>query len=152
MAILNNESGKYAANIVQTATDPQMDPEFKRIYNNFAKRIIWIDDEVVPGSMQMNTSWYHSVPERDPIFEEHVHDDQDELIGFFGTDPENPYELGAKIEFTIDGEAHLLTRSSIIFVPAGVPHNPMRILEVERPVFHFSVVRGGIYDGEQVYK
>ncbi len=152
MAILNNESGKYAANFVQVSPGPGMDPEFKAIYDRFAKRVIWMDGDVVPGAFQMNTAWYSAVPERDPIFTEHCHDDSDELIGFFSSDPANPYDLGAEIEYSIDGEAHLLTRSTMIFVPAGIPHNPMRILKVDRPVFHFSVVTKSKYESESVYK
>lgn len=153
MAILNNESGKYAANIVQDATGaPVLDPAFKPIYDGFSKRICWIDGQVVPGAFQMNTAWYHSVPERDPIFNEHVHDDCDELIGFIGSNPDDPTDLGGEIEFTIDGEAHLLTKSTIIFAPAGLKHNPMRILRVDRPIFHFSVVTNSMYDGTATYR
>ncbi len=152
MAILNNESGKYAANFVQVSPGPGMDPEFKAIYDKFAKRIIWMDGEVCPGAFQMNTAWYSAVPERDPIFTEHVHDDCDELIGFFSSDPENPYDLGGEIEYTVGGEAHLLTKSTMIFVPANLPHNPMRILKVDRPIFHFSVVTKTKYESESVYK
>ena len=152
MAILNNESGKYAANFVQVSPGPGMDPDFKAIYDKFAKRIIWMDGEVCPGAFQMNTAWYSAVPERDPIFTEHVHDDCDELIGFFSSDPDNPYDLGGEIEYTVGGEAHLLTKSTMIFVPANLPHNPMRILRVDRPIFHFSVVTKTNYEAESVYK
>ena len=112
MAILNNESGKYAGNFVQMSPGPAMDPQFKAIYDKFAKRIIWMDGGVCPGAFQMNTAWYFNVPERDPIFEEHCHSDTSELVGFFSGDKDNPYDLGGKIEFTIDGEAHLLTKST----------------------------------------
>lgn len=152
MVILNNESGKYARNIVQTPISPAMDPEFKAIYEKFAHRIVWIDGERVPGAFQMNTAWYSAVPERDPIFMEHVHEDADELIGFFGSDPDDPSNLNGEIEFAIDGEKHLLTKSSIIFAPAGVVHNPMRILRVDKPIFHFSVVTSRMYDGEATYR
>lgn len=153
MAILNNESGKYAANIVQDALGaPTMPDDFKVIYDKFSHRIAWIDGNVVPGAFQMNTAWYAAVPERDPIFMEHVHEDADELIGFFGSDPSNPNDLGGEIEFTIGGEAHLLTKSTIIFAPAGVAHNPMRILRVDRPIFHFSVVTTHMYDGTGTYR
>lgn len=153
MAILNNESGKYAANIVQDAHGaPTMDAAFKVIYDKFSHRIVWVDGNVVPGAFQMNTAWYDAVPDRDPIYFEHVHDDADELIGFIGSDPSNPTDLGGEIEFTIDGEPHLLTKSSIIFAPAGLPHNPMRILRVDRPIFHFSVVTSNLYDGSGTYK
>ena len=153
MAILNNESGKYAANIVQDAAGaPVMEPSFKAIYDKFAERICWIDGNVTPGAFQMNTAWYSAVPERDPIFAEHCHDDSDELIGFIGSNPDDPSDLGGEIEFTIDGEAHLLTRSSIIFAPASVPHNPMRILRVDRPILHFSIVTTATYDGSNTYR
>ena len=117
----------------------------KEIYNNFAKRILWIDDNVVPGAFQMNTSWYKSVPEVDPVFEEHAHE-ASEIIGFFGTDSENPYELNAEIEIIFDGEAHTINSSSLIFVPSNLPH-ALRILKVDKPIFHFSIVSEGTYNG-----
>lgn len=152
MAIRNNKSGKYAAHFVQHSPGPDMDPDFRKIYDKFARRILWMDGEVVPGAFQMNTAWYSAVPERDPIFAEHVHDDADELIGFFSSDPNDPYNLGGEIEYTIDGEAHLLTKTTMIFVPAHIRHNPMRILRVDRPIFHFSVVTKTSYESESVYR
>ena len=153
MAIINNDSGTYAANIVQDAAGaPAMDPAFKQLYDKFAQRICWIDGNTTPGAFQMNTAWYSAVPDRDPIFEEHCHDDCDELIGFLGSNPDDPTDLGGEIEFTIGGEAHLLTKSSIIFAPAGTPHNPMRILRVDRPILHFSVITKSIYDGANTYR
>ena len=152
MVYENNNGGKYAKYFLQTLQNPPMDAEFKKIYEKFAHRILWIDGSLVPGAFQMNTAWYCKVPERDPIFTEHVHADTSELIGFFSSDESDPYDLGGKIEFSIEGEPHLLTRSTMIYVPAGLKHNPMRILEVKRPIFHFSVVMQDHYDGEAVYK
>ena len=152
MVYENNNGGKYAQYFLQTLQNPPMDAEFKKIYEKFAHRILWIDGSLVPGAFQMNTAWYCKVPERDPIFTEHVHADTSELIGFFSSDESNPYDLGGKIEFSIEGEPHLLTRSTMIYVPAGLKHNPMRILEVNRPIFHFSVVMSGEYDGSGTYR
>ena len=147
MAILNNESGKYAANFVQDAAGaPVMDEAFKTLYDKFAQRICWIDGKVVPGAFQMNTAWYYAVPEKDPVFEEHEHE-YDELIGFFGSNPDDPYDLGAEIEVTLEGERHILTRTSLIFCPAGMRHMPLSIKRVDRPVFHFSIVVGPEYNG-----
>jgi hypothetical protein len=120
------------------------------MYKKFAKRVLWIDDNVVPGAFQMNTAWYCSVPPRDPLFEEHVHE-YDELIGFFGGDHENPNDLGAEIEVTINGETHVIDRSSLIFIPAGMKHMPLRLTRVDRPIFHFSVVMSPEYSGETAY-
>jgi hypothetical protein len=121
-------------------------PEYQAMYKKFSKRILWIDNNVVPGSFQMNTAWYHDIPEKNPVFEEHVHE-YDELIGFFGSNPEDPYDLGAELEVTIDGETHILTRTSLIFCPAGMKHMPLKFNRIDRPIFHFSVVVGPEYNG-----
>ncbi len=142
-------TGKY---IVQELKDPDMGtPEFQAMYKKFANRILWVDSNVVEGAFQMNTAWYFDIPEKDPVFDEHVHD-YDEMIGFYGSNPDNPYDLGAEMEVAIDGEMHTLTRTSMIFLPAGLPHMPLRIKRVARPVFHFSVVLNPEYTGDGAYK
>ena len=138
--------------IVQELKDPNMGtPEFQAMYKKFANRILWIDNNVVDGAFQMNTAWYFDVPEKDPVFDEHVHE-YDELIGFYGSNPDDPYDLGADMEVTIDGDVHKLTRTSMIFLPANIPHMPLRILKVDRPVFHFSIVLNPEYTGGGAYK
>jgi len=124
--------------------------DIKEMYQLFAKRILWIDGNEAPGAFQMNTAWYKHAQPRDPLFEEHVHS-YDELIGFFGSDPEDPYNLHAVIELWLDGEMHRIDRTSMIFVPGGMKHNPLRLLEVDRPIFHFSVVNSPEYSGETAY-
>lgn len=142
-----NTEGRMGKYILQELHDPNMGtPAFQEMYRKFSRRILWIDDNVVPGAFQMNTAWYYAVPEKDPVFEEHVHE-YDELIGFFGSNPEDPYDLGAEIEVTLDGETHVLTKTSLIFCPAGMKHMPLSIKRVDRPMFHFSVVMGPQYNG-----
>lgn len=149
MAYLNNDNGgKYAGHIVQTADHaPAMPEAFAEMYRKFATRICWMDGDVVPGAFQMNTAWYTQVPEDEEFqFARHQHDDADELIGYFGSDPENPEDLGAVIEVGVGDETFTLTKSSIIFLPAGLAHGPIKLLSVDRPVFHFSVVTKSQYD------
>ena len=135
-----NDEGEYGKYIIQELHDPQIGTsEFREMYKRFSKRILWVDDEVCPGAFQMNTAWYFAVPEKDPVFEEHAHD-SDELIGFIGSDPDDPYDLNGEIMVTLDGEEHLLTKTSIIFCPAGMPHMRVSIRRVDKPIFHFSVV------------
>jgi len=149
----NNKGGEFGKYFVQELQEPANmgTPEFREIYKKFANRILWIDSNVCPGAFQMNTAWYFAVPERDPIFDTHVHD-YSELIGFYGSDPGDPYNLNGVIEFSVGGEAHRLTKSTLIFLPGGVEHNPMRIKEVDKPIFHFSVVMNPQYDGSATYK
>ena len=51
MAYDNNNGGKYGKYFVQCSPGPGMDPEFKKIYDKFAHRILWMDGTVVPGAL-----------------------------------------------------------------------------------------------------
>lgn len=140
------QSSKYGHLILsELRYEPDMAPDFREIYRRFAERVLWIDGNLVPGAFQMNVSWYKEVPALDPIFAEHSHASA-EIIGFFGSDPENPRELHGEVRVIFDGEEHTLTRSSLIFLPPNLPH-AIRILRVDRPIFHFSVVTESEYNG-----
>ena len=139
-------AGKYGHLILsELRYEPEMSLDFRRIYERFAKRVLWIDGDLVPGAFQMNVSWYHRVPELDPVFAQHRHAAA-EIIGFFGSDPEDPYDLHGEIRIDLDGEEHTLTRSSLIFLPPELPH-AIHICRVDRPIFHFSVVTEAQYNG-----
>jgi hypothetical protein len=77
-------------------------------------------------------------------FTSHTHD-YDEVIGFFGTDPENWQELGGEVELWLDGEKRMLSRSFLIFVPKGMAHCPMIMRAVNKPIFHFTTGPGSMY-------
>jgi len=53
-----------------------------------------------------------------------VHD-SDEIIGFFGSDSEKPEELNGEVEIWLGDEKHVIERSTMIFVPAGLVHCPL---------------------------
>ena len=136
--VMNNE-GKYGKYIVQDLKEPgHITDAFRAEYVKFARRILYMDTNVFPGAFQMNTSWYHGLTPKDELHGEHTHDFP-ELLGFYGSDYENPNELYAEIEFDIEGERHLLTKSTMIFMPPDVKHLPLAIVKIERPVFHFSI-------------
>lgn len=48
--------------------------------------------------------------------------------------------------FALDSEEHLLTKTSIIFCPAGMLHMRISIRRMDKPIFHFSVVTAMKYD------
>jgi hypothetical protein len=58
-----------------------------------------------------------------------------ELFVHLGTDPEHPYDLGAEVEMCVgpEMEKHIITRSTIMCLPANFVHGPWRILKVTRP-------------------
>jgi hypothetical protein len=67
----------------------------------------------------------------------HKHD-YEEIFLFLGTDPKNPRDLGAEIEFWVgwgeDREKIVFNTSSSIYIPPGVVHFPQIWRNVKRPV------------------
>ena len=142
-----NTEGLYGGQIVQELAEQfTVESPFNELYKKWGNRVLFMDGNVVPGAFQMNVSWYVKAPDLYPLpfHEEHVHD-YDELVGFIGSDPENKQDLGGVIEIGINGETHRLTKSSIIFMPAGMKHLPLAILELHRPILHFSVSMNPTY-------
>lgn len=134
--------GKYIVNELKTT---RFSPEFAAKYAKWATRILWMDEKVVDGAFQMNCAWYMRVPTEDmPSNHAHTHESS-EIIGFFGSNPQEPYDLGGEIELWIDDEQHMITRSSLVFVPSGLKHCPLIVRRVDRPIFHFSTLTEGQY-------
>jgi hypothetical protein len=65
--------------------------------------------------------------------------DCNQVIAFVGADPENPFSLAGEMTIWVDGEKSILNKSSLIFVPAGVPFGPVQINHIEHPVFYTSI-------------
>lgn len=154
-----NAEGEYGKYILQELQLPAVHatPEAIEKYERAGrKRIHWMDGTVMPGAFQINTSWYYEPNheymdrwareegESGTIGKPHTHD-VDELLCFYGSDPHNPYDLNGEVEIWIEGERHLLTKSSLIFLPAGVSHLPLYVNRVERPIFHFSLLLNSEY-------
>ena len=134
---------KHAKYIVTELDKRHTDPAAVARYAKTGRRILWLDEAVVPGSFQMNCSWYLHANPTGPGAHHH---DVPEIIGFFSCDPENPYDLGAEIEFWMEDEKFMLTKSCMIFVPKNMVHCPLILRRVDRPIFHFTTVPAGKYE------
>jgi quercetin dioxygenase-like cupin family protein len=126
---------KNAKYIVTELKAPEMSPGFAAEYAKWATRILWLDNKIVPGASNLMCSWYLRPPPK-PL-EAHTHD-YAEIIGFLGSNPEDPYDLGGEIEFWLEDEKYTLTRSCFIWVPGGMKHCPMVIKRVDRPILHLG--------------
>ena len=79
---------KYGKYVVSDLRMPESKQKIDADYRKYARRILWLDDTVVEGAFHMNTAWYLKPG---PTLESRSHThDTDEIIGFFGSDPENP--------------------------------------------------------------
>ncbi len=108
-------------------------------------RVMYLDSEVIKGAFYVECVWFWPTAKEDKASPEpHTHS-YDEVIGFFGTDPKDLNDLGAEIEFYIDGERNLMNQTFLAFIPKGVLHCPLNILKITRPVFHFATGQGQSY-------
>ncbi|MDD5701778.1 MAG: hypothetical protein PHU23_06960 [Dehalococcoidales bacterium] len=105
----------------------------------------FIDNRVIKGSFYVETAWmWPPLATNKTRGAAHKHD-FDEVLAFFGSDPDNPQDLGAELEFQIEGENHLIKKSCLIFIPEGLLHGPPIFLNMHRPVFHFACGTGKDY-------
>lgn len=102
------------------------------------KRVIYMDDRVVPGSFYVEAAWaVGSIPRSHP---EHCHD-FDEIVGFVGSNTDDPTDLGGEIDFVLDGKKMTITKTCFIHVPAGVTHGGLCFRKIDRPVFQIAMSR-----------
>jgi hypothetical protein len=133
----------YSRNVVTKLQAPNFGQKFIDEYKTFATRVLWMDKNIVPGAFQMNVSWYCKPKNHAPTPHKH---DVDEIIGFFGGDYNDPYNLNGEVEFWLEDQPVVINRSTLFFAPAGMNHCPLIIRRADRPIFHFSIVTGGTYE------
>lgn len=102
------------------------------------------------GEMNTNhTLGFHYMTEPYVDAYPHTHEGQ-EILCFVGGNPEDITDFDAEIELVIgeEGEAYTITSPSVVSLPGGLIHGPLRFKRVTKPVFFLEVtlVPGGTYD------
>jgi hypothetical protein len=98
----------------------------------------------VPGvNYHIELIWTNNVPASGTsgIVPEMVHK-FDEIVLNIGSDPANPEDLGADIEFTVGGQPLRFSTTSALFLPRGLPHGPIKTLERRRPHVAIAIMCG----------
>jgi hypothetical protein len=73
---------------------------------------------------------------------EMVHQDTDEIILNLGSDPANPEDLGAEMQFFLGGQLLTFNTTSALFIPRGVKHRPLRYTEFRKPHIFIAIMCG----------
>ncbi len=112
----------------------------KRGFGRLPQTIIFTDDSVIKGSNHLVASWVTSLPL--PVHGPHTHDD-DELLVFLSSNPDDIHNLGCEVEMCIgpDMEKHVFTESNLVYVPANLVHGPIRFRNLRRPFIFLQAVR-----------
>jgi hypothetical protein len=82
--------------------------------------------------------WLWKGSSENMVEESHSHD-FDEVIGFIGSNREDPQDLGGEITIWLDGEKHVLNKTCLIFVPAGASHCPIIFNRIDKPIFFVTI-------------
>jgi hypothetical protein len=70
----------------------------------------------------------------------HIHD-FDEYLFFLGTNFADLNDFDAEVELYMgqEGELYLITKPTIVYVPAKLVHCPLKFVKLNKPVFFFHV-------------
>ncbi len=143
--------GKYIVNTLKSnIVEAPWSPPVSAVSKGKGGRLLFLDNEVVDGAFYLECVWIVPpekgavLPPKGVAVQPHSHD-YDEVLTFFGTNPEDFYDLGGEIELYLGDEPHLITKSSIVYIPAGLQHCPLSFHRVDRPIFHFTSGPGRMY-------
>lgn len=133
------------------------------------EHVIWMDNEVLPGAFYGEYTWQWPSTMKDqrqmprmmmpkgaiitpeavksgkvPGIMPHAHPFI-EIFSYFGTDPDDPSDLGGEIEFWLENEKFVFTRSFMVYIPANMEHCPLVFHKMEKPMFHMTLGSGDKY-------
>lgn len=128
-------------------------------YRRPLEHVIWMDSEVIPGAFYAECTWQWPSTMKDqrpvmitpeqakkfPGIQPHTHPFT-EILTYFGTNTEDPNDLCGEIEFWLEDEQFILTKSFAVYIPAGMVHCPLKIHRMDAPMFHYTIGPGQKYE------
>jgi hypothetical protein len=132
------EMGKYGKNLVQN-------PKYELGLEGMGKgrqcpAMTYMSNELVPGSnVYVEIGWVWDIPDPNHI-PEHEHSDSDEFVFHIGSDHNNPEDLGGEIEFVVGGETLEINKTSVVYIPKGVVHGPLKWKSFTRPHIQMTMI------------
>jgi hypothetical protein len=135
---------KYQKYIITEAKAPESIPSYRHesaeVSSPGMTRLASLGEDGLPGAPHLGCMWFLPRPRNiseKPGVEAHTHN-FDEILGFYGCDPYDPSDLNGEVEFWIEDEKYLLTKSCIIYIPKGIKHCPLFIRRLDKPLFHLG--------------
>lgn len=93
--------------------------------------------QVPEANYYIQLGWIYGIPEPNPHIHEHVHD-FDEIIHYWGGNPDTPQVLGGEVEFCIGSQPITFNTTTSMFIPKGTPHGPLTWKKFQFP--HMEMV------------
>jgi len=105
-------------------------------------------DSDLPGA-KINMGWQVFVKPYKLELESHHHD-TDEYLFFLGaTFPDLVGSFDAEVEYFMgkEYERHIITQATVLYIPAGMEHNPCNIRRVGKPLFFTALALAPYFNG-----
>jgi hypothetical protein len=95
---------------------------------------IWADDDIIKGCQVFSVLIMGEEATKMAGHGPHTHKTAEVLVAL-GTDIEHPKVLGGEIELSMgpEMEKHLISESTLVYIPPNFIHCPFRVLKVTRP-------------------
>ena len=102
-----------------------------------------LDLDRAPGAFYIDFNWMGKGSEKGFMESQPHVNPFDEVIGFIGMPRGHDVQnLGGEVEMWVGGEKYLITKSSLIFLPQGTQHCPLRFNRVDDlPILFFTFGR-----------
>ena len=112
-----------------------------------------MDEKTIAGSNFYFIHWVlpHAEPRMKVGHPPHIHSEA-ELLIHIGTNPDDPMDLGAEVELYMgpELERHVITRSTVVFIPPNFIHAPWNPLKTVKP-WIFIEINQGLRHTEKFY-
>lgn len=120
------------------------------------EHMVWMDTNVITGAFYAEAVWFWPLPspkpqvinpeeaQNSPGIPPHTHPFP-ELLSYYGTDTEHPDELYCDVEFWLEDEKYVFNKSFVVYIPEHVKHCPLKMHNMTRPIFHFTMGPGQEY-------
>jgi hypothetical protein len=92
------------------------------------------------------TMAYHCVTKPKLFNMTHAHDFQ-EVLCFIGGNPLDITDFGAEVEIQLgaEHEKHVITKTSCVSIPPNLPHCPLNIKRVDKPIIFLEISNSPTY-------
>ena len=70
-----------------------------------------------------------------------------QYLCFIGGNPMDIRDFGAEVELYLgeEGEKHIITKTTVVHVPAGVSHCPLNFVRVDKPIIFMDIYPAAEY-------
>jgi hypothetical protein len=103
---------------------------------NFARKIRFYTRRYF-GELNYSLIWNCIAGELLMEPEPHYHD-FDQFLNFYGGNPLDIKDFGAEVELTIEGEKHIITKTTVVHIPKGTVHCPLYFKNVKSPIIFMN--------------